>query len=134
MATYKVLQFNESTGQLTIEFAVGMAPLSVDVPIENGAYITGAALDTYIKGFIPTWHFERVTQINAGVSNSAELKALVSEPQEVDLPTVLTPEQQQQQENLVMWEQVEFERKIAAALMKFGVLDADPTSIPVSEQ
>jgi hypothetical protein len=47
---------------------------------------------------------------------------------------VLTPEQQQLKENQRMWVELEFERKIAKLLLKFGVLTSDPTVIPVSEQ
>ena len=133
MNNYKILNFNEATGQLTIDFAVGMSPLIVDVPIENGLYITGASLDEYIKGFIPTWHLERVAQINAGVPNSSELKALESTPQEAQLPTVLTEAQQRQKENDAMWAQVKFEQNVAKALIKFGVLAEDPTVIPIDQ-
>lgn len=134
MSTYKVLSFNENTGQLVIEFAQGMAPLSVDVPIENGLYITGEALDNYVKGFIPTWHLERQAQINAGVANADTLKALVEQTAEVQIPTALTPEQEQAEANAKMWAELKFEQDVAKALVKFGVLESDPTQIPVSSQ
>lgn len=134
MASYKVLEFNKNSGQLVIEFAVGMAPLTVDVPIKDGLFIAGAELEEYIQGFIPTWHLERQAQLNAGIPNASALEQLVETQPEVALPTVLTPEQEQSAENAAMWAQVEFEKKVAAALVKFGVLASDPTSIPVSEQ
>jgi hypothetical protein len=134
MAAYKVLEFNKNSGQLVIEFAVGMAPLTVDVPIKDGLFITGAELEEYIQGFIPTWHLERQTQLNAGVPNANVLEQLVPETETVTLPTILTPEEEQAVANVVMWEQVQFEQKVAAALVKFGVLASDPTSIPVSGQ
>jgi hypothetical protein len=134
MAVYKILSFDESSGQLLIEFAQGAAPLSIDVPIKDGLYIIGEELDSHIQGFIPTWHLERLANINQGVANVSELKALAEQTAAVELPTVLTPEQQQEQENQAMWEQVQFERKVVAALIKFGVLTSDPTAIPVSEQ
>jgi len=34
--------------------------------------------------------------------------------------------------NAEMWAQVEFERRVAKALLKFGVLQTDPTSIPIT--
>ena len=134
MASYKVLEFNKNSGQLIIEFAVGVTPLAVDVPIKNGLFITGAELDEYVQGFIPTWHLERQVQLNAGIPNASALEQLVETQSEVELPTVLTPEQEQAIENEAMWAQVEFERKVAAVLIKFGVLTSDPTNIPVSEQ
>jgi hypothetical protein len=134
MAIYKILSFNETTGQLTIEFAQGMSPLAVDVPIKDGLYITGEELDAYVQGFIPTWHLERLSQINQGVANAAELQALAGQTNSVELPTVLTPEQQQAKENEAMWVEINFEKNVAKTLVKFGVLDSDPTIIPVSEQ
>jgi len=133
MLTYKVLNFNENTGQLVIEYAQGLAPLSVDVPIQNGLYITGEELDTYVKGFIPTWHLERQAQITAGVANANELQALVEETASVELPVTATQEQLQAEENAKMWAQLQFEQSIAKALVKFGVLESDPTVIPVQQ-
>lgn len=122
MSTYKVLSFDGNTGQLIIEFAEGFSPLSIDVPIENGLYITGEALDTYIKGFIPTWHLERQAQIKAGVPNEAEIASLA--------PTTPTAETTLNQ-NDAMWAELQFEKSIAKVLVKFGVLESDPTVIPV---
>lgn len=133
MSTYKVLSFNENTGQLVIEYAQGLTPLSVDVPIQNGLYITGEELDSYVQGFIPTWYLERQTQINAGISNVNELKSLVEETANVELPTASTQEQLQAEENAKMWAQLQFEQNIAKVLVKFGVLEADPTVIPVQQ-
>jgi len=130
MATYKVTNFDETTGQLIVEFAQGMAPLSVDVPIKDGLYITGEELDTYVQGFIPTWHLERQTQINAGVANADALKALVEQTADVEVPTVLTEEQKT---NLKMWSDLAFEKDVAKVLVKFGVLESDPTAISVNE-
>lgn len=126
MATYKVLNFDEGAGQLIIEFAENMAPLAIDVPIKDGLYITGEELDTYIKGFIPTWHLERQAQIQAGVANADQLKALA--PVEATQQSNTT-----EPENLQMWADLQFEKSIAKALVKFGVLESDPTVIPVNE-
>lgn len=131
MADYKVLEFNEATGQLVIEYAIGMAPISIDVPIKNGLYITGEELNSYVQGFIPTWHLERQAQINAGVANAEELKVLVEQTAEVAVPTTLTPEQQQAAERAKMWSELQFEKDVAKVLVKFGVLQTDPTIIPV---
>jgi hypothetical protein len=131
MAAYKVLEFNKNSGQLVIEFAVGMAPISIDVPIKDGLFIVGLELEEYVQGFIPTWHLERATQLNTGIPNSADLEQLAETQPEIELPTVLTPEQEQAAKNAAMREQVQFERKVAAALVKFGVLTSDPTDIPV---
>lgn len=134
MSNYKVLEFNESTGQLIIEYAVGMSPIAVDVPIKNGLYITGEELDSYVQGFIPFEYLERHTQLNAGVPNAAELKSLVDTQTNVELPSVLTEEQLATRKDLEMWAAVKFEQDVAKALVKFGVLTTDPTEIPVAAQ
>lgn len=131
MATYKILEFNKNSGQLVIEFAVGMAPLTIDVPLKDGLFITGTELEEYIQGFIPTWHLERQTQLNAGVPNATVLEQLVPQTEQVVLPTTLTPEQEQAQENARMWAELQFEKDVAKVLVKFGVLESDPTVIPV---
>lgn len=133
MAVYKVIGFNENSGQLIIEFAIGMLPLAVDVPIKDGLYITGEELDNFIQGFIPVEHITRSEIINAGIPNASELKKLVSDS-DIALPTVLTPEQVQADENAKMWADLKFEQDVAAVLVKLGVLQDDPTKIPVSAQ
>lgn len=131
MADYKVVGFKQDSGQLIIEFAVGMPPLSIDVPIKDGAFITGEELEAYIQGFIPTWHLERIEQLKAGVSNAETLQNLVEETAAVEVPDV---SQVGVQQNADMWEDVYFQQKLAKALIALGVLDSDPTVIPVSEQ
>jgi hypothetical protein len=130
MSTYKVIDFNEATGQIFIDFAEGMTPLIVDVPIKDGLYITGAELDQYIKGFIPTWHLERHAQITAGVANVQELKNLVVQTVDTELPAFV----QQSVENAAMLAEEQFEQHVAKVLVKFGVLESDPTAIPVNSQ
>lgn len=132
MATYKVIDFNESTGQLTIEYAKGMSPVVVDVPLVNDLFITGEELENYIKGFIPFEYLDRQAKINAGVSNAQELKSLIETNNAVELPTVLTPEQERALANQKMWEEQRFESSVAKVLVKFGVLTSDPTTIPVN--
>lgn len=87
---YIIRNFDESFGQLTIEF--DDMTFAYDVPIdENNNYIVGEALDEQIKGLLPVWHIERKNKIAAGVGNVDVLKAMVQpypEPQ-VNLQTNL---------------------------------------------
>jgi hypothetical protein len=130
---YVIKEFNKATGQLLVEFAVGMHPLAIDVPIKDGLFITGSELEEYIQGFIPTWYLERQQLLNAGVGNASELEQLVSVQPEIDLPVVLSPEQEQEAKDSAMWAQQKFESDVAKVLVKFGVLDVDPTKIPVNQ-
>ena len=130
---YVIKEVNKATGQLIVEFSVGMQPLAIDVPIKDGLFITGSELEGYIQGFIPTWYLERQQLLNAGVGNASELEQLVSVQPEIDLPVVISPEQEQEAKDSAMWTQRKFESDVAKVLVKFGVLDADPTEIPVNQ-
>lgn len=132
MTTYKIIGFDKTTGVISIQFDEKMAPLSIDVPLnEQGLYITGDELDQYIKGFIPTWHLERVSKIAAGIPNAPEIEALVEPPEPVEISEAAT-QQVATDMNVEMWQQHEMESQIAKILMKFGVLQEDPTSINVT--
>lgn len=127
MTTYKIIDFNKAQGSVIVRFADNMAPLNIDVPLtENGTYITGAELDEYIKEFIPTWHLDRISQIAAGVSNEAEIESLVEREVLVagdvaDTTAAL--------ESAKEFQQAESEKIIAKALVKWGLLNSDPTEV-----
>jgi hypothetical protein len=127
MASYKVIDFKQNSGQLIIEFAEGMAPLAIDIPIRDGLFITGEELNTYIQGFIPTWHIERVAQLNAGVANASELQSLVVETAAVEIPN-MTEELEQLRANAEAVAETNFQQRVAKALINLGVLDSDPTA------
>lgn len=125
MTNYKVTKFNKISGSLTVVFDEKMAPLNIDIPLnDDGNYIMGDELDLYIKGFIPTWHLERINKISAGIPNESDIEALVEqsteasleEPLPTDAPTIADE-----------WQQQEVEKQIAKTLIKFGVLTEDPT-------
>jgi hypothetical protein len=128
---YKIISFDSSNGSIVIKFSENMSPVSVDLPLnENGLYITGEELDEYLKGFIPTWHIERLARIQAGVANASDIEALVeTEPEETTAQEILT---EQDIANAQMWGQIEFEKQLGAALVKFGLLESNPSTIPVA--
>jgi hypothetical protein len=73
---YIIRSFDESFGQLTIEY--GDVTFAYDVPIdENNNYLVGEALDKEIKLVLPSWHNERKEKIAAGVGNADVIRALV---------------------------------------------------------
>lgn len=45
----------------------------------------------------------------------------------------MTPEEVEARLNADMWAQLEFEKQVASALVKFGILAVNPTDIPVAE-
>jgi|694.fasta_scaffold44049_2 hypothetical protein len=132
MSAYTILEFNKNTGQLLVKFAENMAPIAIDVPInENDLFITGEELETYIQNLIPTWHMERLNKLANGIANSNELASLVT-PQEGTTQQLTSELTAEEKANLDMWRQIEEEKKIAKVLVKFGLLQEDPTSIPAA--
>lgn len=74
---YKMCQFNPLSGQLIIE--VEGQKFSIDVPIEDGNFITGENLDIWIRACIPNHHFERQVQLKSA-GNAEAIVAMCSEP------------------------------------------------------
>lgn len=73
---YVIRQFDESFGQLVIEY--GDTTFAYDIPIdENNNYLVGEALDEQIKLFLPVWHIERKNKISEGIGNVEAIRALV---------------------------------------------------------
>jgi hypothetical protein len=73
---YKIRSFNQTTGSIVVEF-MDFTPFNIDLPVENGLYPEGEALDAYIRGFLPVWVVERKQVIQAGVSNAEAIASLV---------------------------------------------------------
>lgn len=67
---FELEHFNTATGQVTIKSEY-FSKVIVDVPIENGTYLSGEPLMQYLQGFVPTWHVERLNAIKQGVDYSA---------------------------------------------------------------
>lgn len=76
---YTFDSFNPATGQLVVSFK-GQPSMSIDVPIEDGKYLTGEHLHNYVRGFVPTWYVERLEQIqSAPPENASEIIAMCTE-------------------------------------------------------
>jgi hypothetical protein len=121
---YKITQFNETTGSIVISFNNDNNTLNVDIPLdENNHYITGAALDSYIRGFIPVTVLDRISTISSGIPNKDDIHALVEKPTEQEVEI---------NQNAIMWEEYNFSKKVGDILVKFGVLTTNPTELPVT--
>jgi hypothetical protein len=81
---FKYIQFDANLGQLIVE--AYKQRFSVDVPIEDNKFITGDALDAYVKACIPSHHFERADTLSL-VSNGADISVLCSHPRETYVPS-----------------------------------------------
>jgi hypothetical protein len=129
---YKIVNFYPEEGKLEVFYSDKLSNLFVDVPINSdGLFITGQELHEYIKGFIPTWHLERLEKLQEGVSNVNEIANLVEVMPSAQDSNIATEEVTK---NAEMWREVQFEQSVAKALVKFGVLESDPTAIPVTNQ
>lgn len=73
---YQIVRFIEETGQLIVRVD-GFADFALDVPIVDGNYITGEALERFINGFMPVSQVERRKKISGGIPNASALKELV---------------------------------------------------------
>lgn len=126
--TYKVVRATRSIGQIEVAYFDGEKHLgtwAIDVPVQDGQFLTGDALDAEIMHRAPSWAVER-EQAVATAAGFDQIEALVEE-----LPQV--PVDSEAEENARMWEQLQFEKRVAKALVKFGVLQSDPTEIPVTQ-
>lgn len=124
---YRITRAISEIGQIEVTYThegKDIAIYAIDVPVVDGAFIVGAELDTEIRHRAPTWLIEREQQ----VKTAAGFNDIVALVQENPAP----PIDVEAQANAEMWAQVEFEKKVAKALVKFGVLQSDPTAIPVS--
>ena len=82
----------------------------------------GEALEAVISAYSPVGYWE---SLQAAVTlPSVGAQGVITPP---------TPTSEQELANHKMWEQVQFEKRVAKALVKFGVLQSDPTEIAVSQ-
>lgn len=124
---YKIIRATAEIGQIEVEYSQAGKVLgiyAIDVPVVDGAFLTGNALDAEIRLRAPTWAIQREQEV-ATATGFDQIASLV-------VPPVVAADAAAQA-NAEMWEQLQFERRVAAALVKFGVLQSDPTEIPVSQ-
>lgn len=100
-----------------------VAVYAVDVPVVDGRFISGQELDAEIRSRSPEWLVARKGEVQSA-SGFEQIEALV---QPLPAPAV----DPQDAANAAMWSEVRIEQEVAKALVKFGVLESDPTAIPV---
>ena len=103
---------------MDVEFiAEGFDPIVVGVRLPR----LGEDVDLVIQSFAPrsAWNPQFIEYASVATGTSGRYTAPSAE------------QVQQEMENAQMWAKIEFEKRVAKALVKFGVLSADPTEIPV---
>lgn len=124
---YQIISATPETGQIEVLYKEGDTPVgaySIDVPVVDGAFLTGQALHDEIMHRAPTWLIQREQEVRTA-TGFEQIEALVKPM------TVKTDAEAEA--NQRMWARVDFEQKVAAALVKFGVLQSDPTTIEVTK-
>ena len=124
---YQITSANADIGQIEVLYkqdGIDVAAYAIDVPIVNGAFLTGVELNAEIQHRAPVWINTRKQEL-ANAIGFDEIIALVQ-------PITHSNTPENANGNAAMWDQVEFERKVAATLVKFNVLTVDPTTIEVS--
>ena len=76
--TYQIIGFDKTAGQLLIKWDFDNSITPIDVPVIDGQYITGDALDIFIKGYFNVEYYDRLKNISVGVTNADVITALVS--------------------------------------------------------
>ena len=125
---YQIIKATPEIGQIEVLYKEGEKPMgmyAIDVPVVDGAFLTGDALHEEIMHRAPTWATQREQEV-ASATGFDQIVALVQE-----LP-IETPDPEAAA-NAAMWEQVQFEKRTAKALVKFGVLPSDPTEIGTTQ-
>jgi hypothetical protein len=126
---YDIISADENIGQIEVAYkddtgkCVGV--YAIDVPIVDGMFIVGDALHQEIVHRAPLWLIERKNLL-ASTPNFEDIKRLVGTTVAAE-KSVVTPSNVG---NVAMWEQLEFDRRVATSLIKFGLLRTDPTAIP----
>ncbi|CAB4129451.1 hypothetical protein UFOVP116_12 [uncultured Caudovirales phage] len=63
---YKIISSDKSIGQIQVEYSVDgrvIGVIPIDVPVVNGAYISGVELDQEIRSRAPIWVLDRMTEV-----------------------------------------------------------------------
>ena len=121
---YQIIRANAKIGQIEVAYKdtnqniVGI--YAIDVPVVDGNFLTVDELHKEIIHRAPTGAVTREQEVKTATGFN-QIMALVQPMNESD-PVA--------EENARMWEQFAFEQRIATILVKFGVLQSDPTEIP----
>ena len=124
---YKIIHADPAIGQIQVMYSkdgqdVGV--FAIDVPIIDGAYLVGDALDVEIKSRAPVWVATRKAETQVA-SNFDQIEALVQPPEVLHV----TAEELNRRD---MLEQMAFEKRLGPTLVKWGLLSQDPAVIEVT--
>lgn len=121
--TYEIVSVDEAARCMEIIYSSdGQQTMHVGarLPFE------GENLEAVVQMYAPVayWQTAQTPVVAPAVGTQGSISPAIQIQQEVDLEA---------QANARMWEQLQFEKRVAKALVKFGVLQLDPTEIPVAQ-
>ena len=90
---YTITAANAAIGQIEVTYKNNgdtVATYAIDVPVVDGAFITGEALEAEIQRRAPTWLVERTQEVQAATGFDA-IVAQVQAPAVVQTTTTTTP-------------------------------------------
>lgn len=95
---FRLVDFHQQTGSLQVVYYNDDIPqginFSLNVPIVNGAYLQGEALEEFIQGYAPVDVFERAALIReSNLQSPVENLALQTEARPPSNPTILNDRQ-----------------------------------------
>jgi hypothetical protein len=132
MISYQITSFNSDFGNISVLFKKDnavIATYNVDVPLtDDGLFITGEVLNSYLLGMFPQHIIDRKNKLEAGIPNASVIASLVVPLEEAEQPRVPTELSEQEK----MWIDLQEEKRVAKVLVKFGLLATDPTEIPTA--
>lgn len=118
--SYTITRVDVDAKCMDVEFkADGFDPITVGVRLP----VVGEDIAGVVHAFAPSAFWE--TPVNTEYQTvEAGTSGIFIAPTQAQI--------QQEIENAKMWEQISFEKKVAEVLVKFGVLQNDPTTIGVT--
>jgi hypothetical protein len=126
---YQIIGSDKTIGQIQVAYKNDegnvVATYAIDVPVIGGKFITGDELHAEIVHRAPTWITNRKKDV-AQADNFHHIEALVQKLKST-APTI------SQLQNMEMWEKIQFEEKTAEVLVKYGLIDKNPTIIEVTK-
>lgn len=127
--TYEIVKVDEAARCMEVVYsAEGYQTMHIGarLPFE------GEALEDVIKAFSPVSLWSELSKsVSTPVVGQSGSITEIGATEQSDAPQ--TEAEMQELRNAQMWAQLGFEQQVASALVKFGVLSENPTSIPVAE-
>ena len=110
MISYQITSFNSDFGNISVLFKKDnavIATYNVDVPLtDDGLFITGEVLNSYLLGMFPQHIIDRKNKLEAGIPNASVIASLVVPIEETATAQVTEISEQQQ-----AWFEIENEKE-----------------------